>query len=221
MAYSFPIALDQFFDGLPIRSQVFELSEALETSETGGGEVLTANYGPRLWEGTVSLITQTHQQAEQAAARVELLREAGASFFVYDFALPGPAQDPSGATLGAATPTILDVAANNKELKLAGLPAGYKITTGDRLAFSYSTGPVRYALHKVMTDRTAGAGVPAGTTNWIEVRPHIRPGAANGATVQLHKPFCKAVIVPGSVRPGTKQGRTTGGVTFRWRQTLR
>ena len=217
MALRFPLSLEDFFDTLPIRSQVFELSEALETSETGGGEIIVADYGPRLWQGSVSLIRQQHHMQQQASAKIDMLREAGASFLIHDLAVPGPFHDPEGAIVATHTPTLHSVATNNKEVRLGGLPRGYRISPGDRLSFTHANNPVRYALHKIVSAGTMGSTA----TNWIEVRPHVRPGAQSGARVRLHKPVCKAVLMPNSFRAGTRERDKTGGISFGWRQTLR
>ncbi len=69
-----------------------------------------------------------------------VLRGAGASFLAYDVTRGAPLFDPTGAVLGAATPTIHELLAGARELRLAGLPGGYVISSGDYLGFAYGLG---------------------------------------------------------------------------------
>ncbi|MEY8143014.1 hypothetical protein [Falsihalocynthiibacter sp. CO-5D18] len=216
MAITFPISLASFFDGLRVRSRVFSLGEAVEVSETGGGEVLTADYGPRLWGGSIEIVRADASILAQAMAMAEVLREAGGSFYIYDKAQPFPAADLAGEILGATVPTLSAIAANRKQISLAGLPAGYVVSAGDKLSFSYDGG--RRALHKVIV---GGMATALGALASIEVRPHVRPDATLAVAVSLAKPACKAVLLPGSYQDGSRDLSLSGTPSFSWVQTLR
>ncbi|MDR5655365.1 hypothetical protein [Ruixingdingia sedimenti] len=218
MAYSFPLSLADFWDILPIRELTFDLPEAVEISETGGGEILTADLGTRLWQGEVVLGDMTPDEAADVSAMLDIVRRAGGSFFATDRARPWPRSDWGGSVLGAASVTMHSVAGTSREMRLQGLPVGYQLRRGDRLAYSYGTNPVRYALHRVASPATADE---AGVTPLFEVSPNLRPGWPDLAAVTLVKPACKAVIVPGSVQPGRRRARLTVGSSFRFQQTLR
>lgn len=218
MALTFPLSTAQFMDLLPIKEMTFELSEALETDETGGGEILTADLGARLWQGEIALGDMTPDEADTALALIDLLRRAGGSFMVHDRARPWPRSDWQGAALATFSPTIYALHASTRELRLAGVPAGYALRPRDGLAFAYGSNPTRFALHRVVQGVAANG---AGLTPQIEVVPNIRPGASVGTAIQLIKPACKAVIVPGSYQPGRRKARLTTGASFRWQQTLR
>jgi hypothetical protein len=151
-------------------------------------------------------------------ARAELLRQPGASFLVHQSHRAGPQADPEGTALGAASPTITGVAANNRDVTLAGLPAGYVLTEGDLLSFTYLSNPTRYALHRVMETRTAAAGGGIAT---VEVSPPIRPGSTWPRPLTLLRPFCKAVIVPGSFEAPVMTRSPRATFSFSWRQSLR
>ncbi|WP_323041581.1 hypothetical protein [Gemmobacter sp.] len=218
MALTFPLSTTQFMDLLPIKEMTFELSEAMETDETGGGEILTADLGARLWQGEIVLGDMTPDEADTALALIDLLRRAGGSFMVHDRARPWPRSDWKGAALATFSPTIYALNAAPRELRIAGLPVGYVLRPRDALAFSYGSNPTRFALHRLVGSVTANA---SGIVPQTEVVPNIRPGATVGAAVQLIKPACKAVIVPGSYQPGRRKARLTTGASFRWQQTLR
>lgn len=218
MAYSFPLATAEFMDLLPIREMSFELSEAMETDETGGGELLTSDLGTRLWQGEILLGDMTPDEADDALGMLDLIRRAGGSFMVHDRARPWPRADWQGAAISGASPVLHTIAASTREIRLAGLPAGYQLRRRDCLAFSYGAGPTRFALHRLAAPVTANG---SGLTPLVEVVPNIRPGASTGAAVTLVTAACKAVIVPGSYQPGRRKGRLTTGASFKWQQTLR
>lgn len=216
MALTFPLPI--FFAGLPITKADFDLNDAVEISQTGGGEILSADLGSRLWTGTATLRRMYHREAEKHKATLNLLRRPGRSFMVFNPAIPGPASDPTGSYLSAVAPVIDTLATNNRELTIGGLPNGFFLDAGDMLAFSYSASPTRYALHQI----AVGSSVDAtGKTGLIEVSPNIRAGAAVGSPITLYQPACKAVLVPGSVTPGTARNLFTEGVSFQFIQTLR
>lgn len=217
MALTFPLGIDTFFGGLGVSSATFWLPESLEMSRSGSGEILTADLGARLWSGSISLRPLRHDFASGIEAKLSALRQAGRSFFVHDRRHCSPAADHGGVILGAATPVVASVAANNRDLTISGLPAGYVLSDGDHLSFTYGGSPLRYALHQIVVGDTAdGAGEIT-----VEVTPHIRPGVSAGAAVTLVRPFCKALIVPGSTSPASASGHISTGITFDFIQTLR
>lgn len=218
MAYTFPMSLTQFFDGLPIEFSTPELGEALDYSQTGAGEVLTADLGPRLWKMGVTIRLGHYAEIEKVRAKLSLLRQAGRSFFVHSMPLIAPQSDPTGSILGSSVVKLTSVNANNREVSLSGLPPSYKITTGDFMSFAYGSGPVRYAMHQFVEDRTADVG---GVISNVEVSSFVRPGAAPETDIRLVKPFFKAVVVPGSTNTGRSGQLVTEGLSFSVIQTLR
>lgn len=207
MALTFPLSLAAFFNDLAVVGFTFSLTESYEVSETGGGEILRMDYGPRLWQGNVTLNTRPHVDAERINARVEALFDARASFLVVP-----PHMQTSLAN------AVLSDQRNGRELRLSGLAAGQKIERGQFLSFTYGSNPTRYALHRAIEVGTADG---TGLTGWFEVSPAIRAGATNGATVTLSKPVCKAIALPGSYNPPSLRPGIASGASFSWRQTLR
>lgn len=219
MALTFPLALTDFFAGLPIQTIEPDLDEALDYSETGGGELLTADLGPRLWSASVTLRLGEYGEMENIRAKLDTLRYAGRSLLVHAIPSIGPQADPQGVILGASDVRLAAVAGNNRDVTLSGLPAGYVLKGGDCFSFMYGSNPVRYAMHRIVANADVvanGSGVAV-----VESSSFIRPGYVINSAVKLIKPTFKAVIVPGSVRAGTTGGTKTTGISFMLRQTLR
>lgn len=216
MALSFPLSAAQFFDLLRVKECSFDLGEAMQSSQTGGGEVIPASLGTRLWSGSFTLGSGRHSLVAQQSAILSMLREPGRSFFAYDKFRQYPADDPGGYILGAATPTIASLP-SSREIAISGLPASYMLNSGDRLSFEYGSSPTRYALHEVVI----GGRSDASGNLTIEVTPSVRSGAVAGAAITLVRPSMKAVLVPGSTQLGSSSGRFTGGASFNIIQTLR
>lgn len=217
MALSFPLSLANFLDLLPVARSPFDPGEALQMDETGGGELVTSANGERLWSGQLVLDGLTYPEAAAATALLSLVRAAGRPFLVTDLRRLGPAADPWGTILGAATPVISGVQTGGRELRIDGLPAGYVLSRGDYLGFGYGPSSGRRALHQVVT---GGAASGAGLSPWLEVVPEVRAGWAAAAPVTLLRPACKAIYVPGSWSPGESARGTVTGMSIRFMQTL-
>ncbi|MCB2126045.1 MAG: hypothetical protein IT508_11755 [Burkholderiaceae bacterium] len=214
--FTFPLQLNDFADGLRVRSQEFDLSENLRSTEDGGGRILTADAGPRLWQGTITVAPDTHNGQRAAQALAQVLRQAGASFLISDRKGKFPAADPDGSLLGAAAVTLSAPVAGADTISLAGLPAGYVLTPGDYLSYAYGPTGEKIALHQV----TVGGTAAGDGTLTVGVVSRVRPGVSDGTAVTLIGAACRAIMVPGSFKPGTIGLASTAGFSFSFRQTL-
>lgn len=216
MAYTFPLQRGQFWTALRPISWSFDLTSATSTAETGGGEVLTATRGTRLWTGTVHMPSRRKADQDKVRALIDLIQEPGASFLAYDWARKAPQSDPTGAQQGAATCAVASVGANRRDLTLSGLPSGFVLTVGDHLCIPHLGNPMRYYLGRVIQGATFASGQAT-----IEVMPSVPLGVQVNDAVQLRLPFCKAVYLPGSFQ-GVSRGQTfDSGFSFSWVQTFR
>lgn len=215
---NFPLSLAQFLHVLPVADMTFSLSEALVSDETGRGEVLTAAIGARLWTGSVTVVPQRLDLSGRYSALLDLIRQPGATFFIGDVARRGPAGDPTGALLGAATPTLSAVSTDRRQLTVAGLPPGYALGPGDYLSLNYGSSPVRRALHRIVFG--GGVANSAGLLPSVEIIPPVRNGFTIGAAVTLVNPACKAVILPGTATPSRARRGLGDGLSFGFIQTL-
>ena len=130
--------------------------------------------------------------------------------------MPGPIADRDHSLLGAAVPKIATLDSNNREMTVKGLPAGYVISQGDLLGFTYGTSPIRYAFHRVVTGGIANG---LGITPDIEVIPFIRPGAQVNAVLTLGDPVLKAKLT--NAEYGNSRSIISEGGSMSWTQTLR
>lgn len=222
MAFSFPLPLKDFFDGLRLTSLSFTLGENMERSETGSGEVLTNATGPRLWQGTIQIATDTVRDMDQVIAKIDLLRQPGRSFFIGDPYHAYGAGDPDGSILGGNTVMVDKIRSNNRELKIKGAPHGLWVSSGDHISISHGNSPRVYDYFRVVQGRKFSSTQSSTVTGWIEVQPFIPTGIAPGSIVRLAKPQLQAVYVPNTFSGGVrKPGQFADGVRFNWQQTLR
>jgi hypothetical protein len=217
MALSYPLTMAQLFDILEPVSVSFSLSETLTHNRTRGGDILVADIGTRLWNGQIEFGFDYMRQVRALEAKLALLRGAGASFLFSDPSYNGPAYDPDGVILGASTPQIASLDANNRELAIKGLPSGYTFTAGDYVSFTNGS-PTQYCFHQIVVGSTASGG---GTTGLMEVVPNILPGAAVNDSITVYKPSFKAVNVPGGFTTSKQRGIGASGASFSFTQTLR
>lgn len=218
MAITFPMSLTDFQQLLGVVSATFEDRESQQMSGKGSGQILRADIGPRLWRGEIGIRARQHADAQAIEALLSVLRGPGASFFVHDPRRIGPKNDPDGSILSGLTIDIDWLGTNNREMRLGGFPIGFQLVAGDMLAFVYVVnGVILYALHRLVEGATADG---IGRTSVFEVTPPLRPGVTVGTTVDLVRPACKAVMVPGSITYGTARGNITDGAKFQFIQTL-
>jgi hypothetical protein len=217
MALTYPLSFTQFLGALRVEEVTFRLSHPQEHTRLGDGTVISASLGASLWTGSIRLAQANHPRHAQMEALIALMDQPGATFLCHDPRYLGPASDPLGSVLGSAAPMIHTVAPNLRELRIAGLPNGYVLSTGDMLGFAYGANPIRYALHRIVVGGTASSG---GLTPLLELVPNLRPGVVPGLPLSLIRPACKARLLP---NPSYGAGRQalSRGASFDFIQTLR
>lgn len=212
-----------FFGGLKIASVQWSLNRAQSTNQLRGGDVIKNQVGAPLWQGMATLAPAYHADLAETEAMLAKLTAPSEFFLAYDPRYNGPKADPAGAILGVGSgpssttaPTIHTLNADNKRLRVTGLPAGYVLSAGDYIGWTYLSNPTRYALHRLVTGATASA---AGLTPLFEVVPHIRPGVTVGADVELIRPAAKCIIASADYGAGVPL--ITNGAQIQIMQTLR
>jgi len=208
MTVSFPLSRADFFDLLPIQNMGFPTpAPQRQITGLGGGDILSAEVGPARWQGSVSLAPMKSRRADRLSVLLSTLENPGATFEAYKGNQIGPDGDRLGTALAAASVTISAFNTSASTLTLSGLPVGLSLAVGDMVSFAYEG---RRALHRFAQDGTGA----------LRVVPHLRPGVVTGAAVELVRPYCVAVLVPGTVSHGSSSGGITSGMSFDFRQTL-
>jgi len=214
-----PLALDEFWLKLRIRSITFDMPDEQTGSGTARGEVLRASRGDVLWQGKAVVTLNRHDAQDQAKALMDEVRHGGARFLVCDHKRRAPQSDKSGDLQGDATAVVSQIdPADRRRLVLGGLPAGFVMTPGDLVSLQYGANPVRHFLARV----TRG-GVFAGINPQCHLRvlPFLPDDLALGQVVTLRDPVCVASYVPDSYTPVERLPGFDGGFEFQWRQTYR
>lgn len=206
MSLSFPLPFAEFGQRLPIQSAPWKLRRFEEMSWSAGAVPDVAELADPRWSCRVTLDIMTLDEA----AEIEALIEAHGSakpFLLHDPRRAGPQFDREGLLIGSAAVTVAAVSPG--AVSLTGLPAGYTLTRGDRLALLHGAG--RRGLHTVSATVVADL---AGTTPAIPLTPAPRSVVAVGQSVELVVPKALMLIVPDSYEPGTMSGGVVRGMTF-------
>lgn len=208
ITFPLPVASLQGAFGL-VSGSGFTLDRAAIYSGTGGGQVLVSEVGPAFWRARLSFVPMSYGDAAALRSVLETLGRPEATFYLFDPTKPYPRLDPTGSVLGASTPTIHTIGADNKSMRLEGLPVGYALSPGDYLAFNY--GSSKRALHRLAESAVADGG---GVTASFEIVPHIRSGATVGAAVTLAQAAGKFRLSPQDLMPGNIVGNHVVGAGF-------
>lgn len=220
MAVSFPYSVAYFFDKLLIDSVVWDIQRNDEFSGLGTGQIWQAEMAPPLWLADVSLTNLTVAQGKQAAALIRRLQGSQEAFFLCDPSALYPQSDPTGSIIGSSTVQINTVPSTNaNRISLKGLPAGYVLTTGDKLQIRSTGSPDDvYSFLEVSEDVTANG---SGVTPAFDIFPARSGYTAVNDVVTLKKPACLMKLYPGSHNPGGANIVVNSGAGFKAIQKVR
>jgi hypothetical protein len=203
------LPLSSINDILRIREVDWDINRNDEMSGGGDGRFWPAELADPLWTGRVTLAPGYHADLKRVAAKIRRLNGAQDAFFLCDPLSRYPFADPDGAILGASVVQIASIGLDNRSLALKGLPAAYKLTTGDKGQVTFATS--RNFFFEVSEDVMANG---SGVTPQFDIFPHCPPGLAVNDLVILAKPACRVFIMPGTHNPGTASGFVTDGASF-------
>jgi hypothetical protein len=192
-----------------IESTSFELVPMVNVQPNLFGASLYTDIGPALWQSHFKSREITPLQLGDVRAWLDTLQN-GKTFFGYDALRLWPAAYPLGANAFTwpvpASPFTCKLVTANPGLPMTvvinDLPAGYVISVGDYISWSFLDTTVtpnvtRYSLHRFVEGATAVA--PA-TSITLEVRPPIRPGFWPSGTprANLASASCTMQVLPGT-----------------------
>lgn len=197
MTLTFPYPLASLADVLRADDCQFYLRRNDEMSGSGDGRFWTAELARPLWEVTLSLAARTPADARAIDAKVFTLNGSSQSFLFAE-----PTYAPAGGGVPGSGVTIDAIASDGLAIALAGLPAGYVVTAGDRFSVAWGTG--RQYLGMFAETATADG---SGDTAQIAITPWLPIGIATTAAVEMTTPVLRAFVPPGGYRSfGTRSG---------------
>ncbi len=207
-ALTFPYSLANFADQLKIESVEWKLRRNDQIDGLENGQILASETAPPLWSGTVTIAPLNYTNYKKISALINGLDGSINAFMLYGPPSLYPEADPGGVILGASTPTLSAIDADNKRITIGGLPVGYVLTAGDNVQFPFAT--TLNAFHNIVQGGVAnGAGQAV-----VELRPHIHPGTVVAVSVTLKKPAARVIMIPDSYAPGVVRGQMVTGMQF-------
>lgn len=186
MALSFPYALSFLADCLGGPSVPLQLQRFDEMSGSGDGRFWAAQMAPPLWAASYGLYAKRVAHAREINAKVYGLDGLSKPFLWAPPYYPGPA---SGVTAGLSAITVSGIRGDRGAIALAGLPASFILSAGDYLSITFSTNRVYFG--QFVEGGTASTG---GTLGQREMRPYLPQGVSAGASVELLRPYFKAMV---------------------------
>lgn len=192
MALSYPYALDFLSKCLIGPSIPLNLQRNDEMSGSGDGRFWSTQLAKPLWTASYGLYAKSAAHAREINAKVYGLDGAQKTFLWCDPYYPGPAD----GTTGLGSVVVDNIVADRSRIALSGLPAGFTVAAGEFFSITHSSGRVYFGTF--CEDATASG---AGVTPNREIRPHLHLGVSAGASVQLVRPYFKAIIPPGGYTP--------------------
>ena len=180
----------------------------IQYSRIRRGSVITFGTGNECWYGSIQIVELTFDDGEDQAALVGVANTVRGSFLYSPPHYDGP------RTQAAVTGGTVSALRNGNQMKITGLPDGYKLVRGDY--FSYVDGNGFERLHQLLSAGTAGTD---GETGWFDVFPGYYAGAV-GLAVELARPVCRAKVTSADYGEGDFQTDTFSETSFEWEQVF-
>ncbi len=186
----------------------FELVFRQERSGKTGGKIIVKDFGRPLWRASYETTALSPNMLDRWRAILDSLDGGSLAFPGYSLSRVYPIAYPNGSWSGVSftgNAQVANVGANNKSVGLSGLPAGFKVSTGDMIRLGVDK------LYRVMEDAVAGSN---GQTPAFEVRPHLFPGTAPGFPALLVRPSTPMKIVPDTIKSAASLNNGRGTISF-------
>lgn len=184
MALTFPYPLDFLSEHIRVTQIPLALRRFDETSGSGDGRVWSARLAAPLWTATLPLVARSWAEARAVEAKILALDGMTKSFLWAD-----PVYVPAAGGTAGRYVSVSAVSADRTAVVLSGLPAGYAVSTGDRLSITGGSGRVYFAT--IAEDGTADS---SGDTDGLSVYPYLPLWVVAGAAVEMDRPYLKACV---------------------------
>lgn len=196
MALTYPLDL---LAGFPGWTTEFEPAFRQEQSRQANGVTRVKDLGSPIWRGAWQSRILKPNELDYWRARLESLEGGLKTFRGYSLSRCRPIAHPGASALPQGS--LHTIGAHRNSIRVNGIPnvtlsIGDIIQIGDR------------DIHRVQ-EPAAGA-----LTALFEVRPHLWPGVATGASVRLVTPSCIMTVVQGSVSSAADPMTGEGTISF-------
>ena len=209
MALVQPYPLDFLSDILRLGDVKWNVQRSDETSGSGDGQFWAAEMARPLWTVDLTLGAYYLRFSREVDAKIRALGVNRPMLFADPTYEPARGGDPGNAV------TIASIGDKRVTLALAGLPADYEVTPGDRL--SIVSGETYY-FGEFSEGATASS---EGETGEIAIFPPLFFANGAGDPVEMTRPVLKATVVVDGHTPYTANlGRTASGASLSLRQKV-
>lgn len=204
-AVTFPLDL---IDTEVFWTRSFRLRVRQEVSRVSGGTTIRKEIGSPLWYAEYQSIRLLPSELDYWRSRLDLMEGGIQTFCGVNPSRCRPIAYPSKAGFfpgfnGIGNLVIIN--ADNKRLNIGGVPNGYRASAGDLIQVGDND------LYSVVNSVTAGAD---GFLYEVEVRPHVWPSTAAGASVRFLRPSCIMALDPDTVDIDIEPSTGRGTVSF-------
>lgn len=212
MAISYPLSLSQFWELCHFQEYAWDLMRFEASHQRKDGKIIATRNGTPKWGGSGALRPEAHiQKSLKLSAQFGKLRGSIGTFLAYDMRRPYPLLDPLGTLLTGFSPVLYDISVDRDRIRLAGLPNGYTISTGDYISIPHDG---TFVLVRAMDDSVAISG----TTPLFYVEDFIPLPVNDGGAVNLIKPVCVCRLQPGGPKGVANDAGTAAGHQLSWIQ---
>lgn len=203
LADVYPLAF--LSDLLRHQSLTLDLLRFDEQSGSGDGRFWAARLATPLWQVTAPMIVRDRFAAAEISAKIRALDGMRRQFLFED-----KSYSPASGGVPGSSVKIASISADRTAIALNSLPAGYRVTAGDRMSIAWGSG--RYFFAEFAETVTANG---SGVTAQIAIMPYLPQSIATGAAVELARPRLKAIVPPGGFTPFTDiPGRLSQGASL-------
>lgn len=211
MAISFPRT--DIMSAVAWEDQGWDLRERQELSRQANGITRGKSFGSALWTMAPRTVSLANELAVDYEAMLHSLDGVIGSFYAGDLRRPYPKEHADG-DFTETSAAIHTIDANNKAVRIDGLPVAFIISRGDYFSITPTAGTP--ALYQAMETVTVDG---AGISPLFEVRPHLRPGTAVDDVVSFKVPVAVFGLDPSSIE-SRRMGALHSAISFRAVQLL-
>ena len=184
-----------------------------ESSQQAGGTTIGKDLGSPIWKADFETMPLEKEEAEALHADFLTLGGLARTFFAHTAKRPEPVAM-KGALLSGVT--IAEIAADRSSMRLQGLADAQRITGGDFVSITVSTG----GRELVKAAQTVEVG-DNGQSDWFAIAPYLRAVVALGDAVSLTPPQIELRLEKDGLQEPQRKSGNLYTVKFKASQVIR